>query len=177
MPGHLCAMHGWSSAQAYRAHKVWLRRIAGGPEESGEQKRDFRNGGIPVERLSFELLPPGAWDIEQVVAYYRREANRFPADLAGRKIQWDRLRAIESLKPTKCYVGTELWMGYVLFEFSHSDRVILECPVEGNATYVLSGEWKRMVAYPKSFLRANFPGFCRKVVHRGDWISRVSQAL
>src|SRR5882724_5108944 len=53
--------------------------------------------------------------------------------------QWKKLR------PAKCYIGNELWDGYVVFEFGSTKNVVLECPVEGNATYVLSGEWKCMV--------------------------------
>jgi len=130
---------------------------------------------VPVERFSFELLPPGTWDIDDVIAYYQREAHRIPTDLAGREIQWTRLKALKSLNPTKCYVGTELWLGYVLFEFSRSSRVVLECPVYGNATYVLSGNWKKMVGHTKRYIRKFSPG-CRKIVHTGKWLARITTA-
>jgi hypothetical protein len=42
-----------------------------------------------------------------------------------------------SLGPLRCYIGKDFWSGYVVLEFSASDCVVLECPFEGNATYVL----------------------------------------
>jgi hypothetical protein len=130
---------------------------------------------VPVERLSFELLPPGTWDIEHVITYYRREAHRMPPDLADP----ERFEAIKSLRPAKCYVGTELWLGYVLFEFSKSSRVVLEKPFKGNATYVLWGDWRRMVGHTKLDLRTRFPQNNTKIVHRdkGNWLARIKAAL
>jgi hypothetical protein len=170
-------MHGWSGAQARRARELWLQRQSGAPERSAEQEAPLEKHEVTVERLSFELLPPGTWDIEHVIRYYQREASRLSADLARREIQWSRLRAIKSLKPTKCYVGTELWLGYVLFEFSHSSCVVLECPVKGNATYVLSGDWKKMVIHTKLYLKTRFPKNCTKVIHKGGWLRRIRAAL
>jgi hypothetical protein len=133
--------------------------------------------GIPVEKVSFQLLPPGTWSVEDRISHYSKEADRLPSGSVEHEIQWSRLTAINSLGPIKCYVGTELWLGYVLFEFSNSDRVVLECPIEGNATYVLSGDWRKMVAHSKFYLLTNFSGNCTKVVHKGEWIARVKTAL
>ena len=146
-----------------RMNRLQRHHILNHPEEKT---------GVPVEKLPFELLPPGSWDIEDVIAYYHREAKEF-----AREIQLNRLTAIISLGPIKCYVGTELWVGYVVFEFSESGRVVLECPVEGNATYVLSGDWKKMVGHSKFYLRTNFSHNYTKIVHKGDWLARVKTAL
>jgi hypothetical protein len=43
----------------------------------------------------------------------------------------------------------------VVFEFGYSRRVVLECPIEGNATYILSGNWKKQVGHSKLYLRTN----------------------
>lgn len=177
MRGHLQGMHGWSAEQSYRAHKIWLQRQIAANESGAEDRGSSRTGAVLVEKLPFELLPPGSWDVDQIIEHYRQESDHFPTDLRSRRIQWDRLKAVGSLKPVRCYIGTELWLGYVLFEFMHSARVVLECPVEGNATYIISGEWKGIVAYSKSHLRHNFPHRSTKIVHKGDWISRVKQAL
>lgn len=134
-------------------------------------------GSIPVERLSFELLPPGTWNIDDVIAHFQKEKARLPNGLSKRSIQEMRLMMIRSLQPEKCYVGSEQWLGYVVFEFADTDKVILECPIEGNATYVLSGDWKSMVQHTKRLLRENYQGRYTKVVHKGDWLNRVRQAL
>jgi hypothetical protein len=137
------------------------------------------SAGLPVERFSFKLLPPGTWGMEDVIAYYRREAHRFPADIHDRGIDWTRFESIKSLRPAKCYVGQEQWLGYVAFEFLGSSRVVLECPVTGNATYVLWDDWKRMVTHPKRYIWRHFPQSYRKIVHKekSKWLARTRRAL
>jgi CspA family cold shock protein len=134
---------------------------------------------FPVERLSFELLPPGTWDMEYVVAYYRREAHGFPADIHGREIDWARFEAIKSLRPAKCYRGKEQWLGYHAFEFPGPSPVVLECLLKGNATYVLWGDWQRMAAHPKSYIWKHFPQSYRKIIHRdkNKWLAETRRAL
>ncbi len=107
-----------------RPHSLKLKPICGvcrtdlpDPYRIGEEIWWYEND-IPVKRLSFELLPPGSWSIDDVIAYYRREAQNFPTDLLGRAIEWQRLLQIKSLRPKECYIGTELWLGSVDRKFS-----------------------------------------------------------
>jgi hypothetical protein len=145
---------------------------------SGESTA-FESAGIPVERFLFRLLPPGTWSIEDVIAHYRQEAECHPGSAWVQEFDESRLLAIRSLKPAKCYVGEEQWRGYVVFEFGGSDRVALECPRKGNATYILWGDWKRMVAYPKSYIWEQFPQNYRRIIHgdEGRWLARTERAL
>ena len=85
-------------------------------------------------RLPFRLLPPGPWKIDQILEYFRTEAHRW---LGARSVDVERIRKIERLNPTQCSTGAMGYQGYILFEFSWSSAVVLECPVEGNATYIL----------------------------------------
>jgi hypothetical protein len=138
------------------------------------------NQGRPLplaQRLPFVLLPPGQWDIGQVVEHYRKESHNLPAGFGDRKIDWTRLEDIGSLNPARCHIGKESWLGYVVFEFTDTDRVILECPIEGNATYILSGDWKETVYHTKAELRFEFIGRYQRIVHKGDWLLRVCDAL
>lgn len=139
-------------------------------------KGDTRSLEIPIQRLSFVLLPPETWNIGQVVSHYRKLGQRTGV-FGDRRIEWSRLKDIESLKPVRCHVGRDSWHGYVVFEFAGSKRVVLECPIEGNATYVLSGDWKKMVANTKGELRARFAKHYEKIVHKGEWLSRIRWAL
>lgn len=96
---------------------------------------------VPAERLPFQLLPPGTWDVDYMIRYYRREAHRLPADIRDREIDPARLETITKyLGPIQCYVGTEQWHGYHAFEFAGSSGVVLECPIRDNATYILWGD-------------------------------------
>ena len=113
--------------------------------------------GLPTHRLPFTLLPPGTWDIRQVVEHYHQIARHDVNGWNARDLDPTRLEKIARLRPVRCYVGKDSWTGYVVFEFSHTKQVVLECPIEGNATYVLSGDWRRM-ATPRPRYVASTPG-------------------
>lgn len=134
--------------------------------------RDFP--GVSLGKLSFRLLPPGTGDIKQLIEYYAREARQWRN---GREIQLERIEALMSLKPRKRYVGTKGYIGYILFEFDWSNSAVLECPLYGNATYVLSADWGRMIRLNKAELRNYFVGHFTKVVHKRFWLTRVRAAL
>jgi len=169
-------------AAEVRAH---FRKISGLQEDMKTRSKSDRvplqplsgTPGIPVERFSFKLLPPGTWKIEDVIAHYRREAKRNSGGWRAQEFEEWRLVAIESLGPSKCYVGKEQWNGYVVFEFPGSPRVALECPRKGNATYVLWDDWKSMVVHSKGYIRDHFPH--ERVFHtdRGNWRREVRRAL
>jgi hypothetical protein len=172
-----------SQRNRIRPHSLRFKPICGNcrtdlpdPYRVGEEIWWYENN-IPVKRLAFELLPPGSWSIDDVIAYYRREAAYFPTDLSGRAIEWQRLSGIKTLRPKECYIGTDSWLGYVVFTFGYTKRVVLECPIEGNATYVLSGNWQSMVRRTKRELREDYPNQYIKVVHKGHWLGRVQNSL
>lgn len=128
-----------------------------------------------IKHLDFELLPPGTWNIEDIVNHYRRLAQNPPLDMRGKGIDWKRIREIERLKPVECYVGKKMWDGYAVFTFGFTGRVVLECPVEGNAVYVLDKHWKSAVRKTKQEVRDQYDPV--KVVHKGEWLDRVRNAL
>jgi len=132
---------------------------------------------IPNSRLTFTLLPPGTGQISEVVAYFRKNEKQITQKAGGRAIDWGRLTKIQSLKPIRCYVGTNSFLGYVVFEFKKPGRVVLECPIENNAIYILSGDWREMVSATKSELRQRFPNSYKKIVHTGNWLGRIREAL
>ncbi len=147
------------------------------PSQNSSNSDSIFNGkflGVPMGKLSFRLLPPGTWDLKQVIDYYEREAHHWRK---GRAIQVHRIEALKTLKPSKCSVGTMGFMGYILFEFEWSNSVVLECPLDGNATYVLLGDWSRMIGMNKAQLRTNFVGHFTKAVHKRRWLARVKAAL
>ena len=132
---------------------------------------------IPVSQLGFTLLAQGAWNIQDVIKHYRNQSHALPVDLQGRKIDNSRLEKMASLRPLRCYIGKESWSGYLVFEFPATSRVVLECPFEGNATYVLSGDWKSMVRHTKLEMRRKFPLSHVRVVHSSDWFAKLRSSL
>ena len=129
----------------------------------------------PVEHLDFELLPPGSWDVADVLKHYRKMARRMPAGFRGERPDWQRIREIQKLKPVKCYVGKKMWEGYAVYTFRRTPNVVLECPFEGNATYILDENWKPKVSHTKQYVREHYN--YGKIVHKGEWLDRVRDSL
>ncbi len=102
-------------------------------------------------------------------------ARRMPADFIGKQPDWQRIREIKKLKPVKCYVGKRMWEGYTVYTFKRTTNVVLECPFEGNATYVLDRNWEREVRHTKQYVRQHYD--YRKIVHKGGWLARVHDSL
>lgn len=130
-----------------------------------------------VRKFSFVLLPPSKEGLREVIERYRKLTRSHPHSLMGVDFEWERLEQIEDLNPSARYVGTKSWKGYVVFEFQHSDRVILECPKTGNATYILDGNWREMIAASKRELRSEYMHHCTRIIHCSDWIHRVKNAV
>ena len=65
----------------------------------------------------------------------------------------------------------------MLFKFGNLRRVLLECPIEGNATYILIGDWRQMAFETKADLRRRFENRYIKVVHKGGWLGQIWAAL
>jgi hypothetical protein len=132
---------------------------------------------VPTGHFPFKLLPPGKWRIEQVIPHYRRLSHSQAGFLQGRKLDVSRIERIWSLGATKPWIGEDAWHGYIVFEFPNTDRVVLECPFEGNATYVLWGNWKERLSWTKTEIRAEQPNRHLWFPHRGNWLNRVRAAL
>jgi hypothetical protein len=130
-----------------------------------------------VRKFSFVLLPPSSEGLREVIERYRKLTRSHPHSLMGVDFEWERLEQIEHLNPIARYVGTKSWKGYVVFEFQHSDRVILECPKSGNATYILEGNWREMISASKRDLRSEYMHQCTRIIHCSDWINRVKNAV
>ena len=147
------------------------RKIADGRPRS-ESVRE-----LPKIRLSWDPLPPGEWSIEHVERHYI-ENKAILEERFSNKFDIQRINEICKLKPDLAYIGREGWAGYTTFEFHKHSNVILECPFEGNAIYVLRKfAWEDLAKNSKGWIRDNRPDDYIKIVHKGDWIGRVKAAL
>ena len=134
----------------------------------------FAPGGRQVtHRLPWKLLPPGELSIERLRRHYEDVQHRNP-DI---RYEPQRLEKAFSLRPKECYVGTDEFDGYVVFTFPHTERVLLECPVYGNAVYVISRDWKRLIRLSKRDLLDARPAEVTKIVHKGEWFSKIKLML
>lgn len=128
-----------------------------------------------AKKFPFVLLPAGS--LFDAIDFYRKLPRRHSHSLVDAKFDWSRLEQIESFNPIARYVGLKSWKGYVVFEFQHSDRVILECPKAGNATYILSGEWRGLISATKAELRSEYRHLVTRIIHTSDWQRHVKQTV
>lgn len=82
-----------------------------------------------------------------------------------------------SLRPKECWVGSHEWNGYIVFIFAHTQKVLLECPIFGNAIYIIDSDWKLISRLTKQDLLWRSRKEVTRIVHKGEWFSRVKSEL
>jgi hypothetical protein len=88
---------------------------------------------VQARKLSWQILPPGQWTLESILHHYT-EMERLNPQL---RFDIKRLETVLQLKPSFIYVGIGEFDGYVVLAFAQTRRVVLECPIYGNAIYVI----------------------------------------
>ena len=126
-----------------------------------------------IRRISWQILPPGKWSIDQITKHYRAlESNNSKG-----KYELNRLESLKTLNPTTCYIGLEEFEGYVVFCFDYTEKAILENPVRGNAIYVIYNNWPEMSKMTKRELLTNQDDNVKRIIHRGDWFQRLKSNI
>jgi hypothetical protein len=129
------------------AGSAWAHR----EEIAARIRRDIDDAFAPEARprtrqLPWRLLPPGELFVEGLRRHYDGLQRRNPEIRYGP----ERLETALSLGPEERYVGAGEFDGYVVFTYPGTERVLLECPVYGNAVYVLGSDWKRLSKQSKA---------------------------
>jgi hypothetical protein len=129
------------------------------------------SGGQGPVTLDFEILPPGERTDEHVRKYYREVVSR--GQLRG--FSQDRLDKMLALPRSGWQKGKAGFYGYIVLMFDHTEKVLLECPVEGNAIYVLNSGEERLLRMSKQELIESSEA--NRIVHAGAWYQRLKDEL
>jgi hypothetical protein len=126
-------------------------------------------------RLSWTVLPVGWWSNPK----YARIVTRWSKDRPAAELILGRLRFLDNLYPRERYLGQERFGSDPYWVFVFDEHVAAECPMEGNAVYIVTGthDWRTLLNQSKRDLRINARHRFEKIVHRGDWKSRIIKAL
>lgn len=130
---------------------------------------------FPVEWVDFELLPRGEWltgEPNGAPATFHRVVR---ADLPERLRFLERLHPSQVVESNKALGSGRFYRGYIF-----RDYVLVESTREGNALYIFraNGQWLQLIQLSKlDLLTGNYPDFICRVVHQGDWQSRVLRIL
>lgn len=165
------------------AHPLHQRPICGvckaklpDPLRSFGEDLYFSDSRLETNRLPFQILPIDKSTPARLEAYCRFIQNSAAPSRHPRTLDISRLWKILTLGPSRCSVGSDLWAGYIVFEFPHTPKAVLDCPWEGNAIYVLPQSWPKLIQQSRRHIRTHTTGW-RRIIHHGDWLSRLSAAL
>ena len=128
---------------------------------------------IKTEKIFWRVLPSEDRSFDSILAHYeqlQRSNPHIPYEVG-------RLQSIFSLSPSKCYIGMDEFVGYIVFAFEHSKKVILECPVYGNAIYVIRDNWKGLSRLSKHELLTEHSDLVYRIVHTGGWFDKLKFEL
>jgi len=87
----------------------------------------------------------------------------------------ERLDKMLELPRSNWKKGRKGFEGYIVLMFAHTDKVLLECPVYGNAIFVLDSGEDCLLKMNKQELIASDE--VQRLVHAGDWYARLKKAL
>lgn len=130
---------------------------------------------VPVTRVPWRILPaplPGETGLSRLLAEITHACPKLSFDRR-------RLEAAYRLGPTRIYIGSGEFDGYLAFEFAGTDRILLECPVSGNAAYIFKHEWRTLSKLSRTELLRDHSGEVSKIVHAAGsaWQSRIKRGL
>ena len=130
---------------------------------------------LRATKLPWRFLPPGSRDVSWIVDEIARLKSRYP-DL---RLDEERLRYAQSLKPAQVFVGEDEFDGYFAFVFTTTRHVLLENPEEGNAAYIFQLDWTSLSRRTKQELLSNYTHCVKRVLHRenSDWKWRIRNRL
>ena len=122
--------------------------------------------------LSWQVLPAGWWND-------RRYTNLLNNQHGFRSLVIERLRFVDSLRPRSRYIGSPRFGNYAYWVFVFASHVIAECPLEGNALYVIRGtdDWRNLLSRSKRNLLMIAPHRVDRIVHNGDWKTNLMEIL
>ena len=163
----------WQDAahQNYQVLKLPEHRIIKGIKSDIDKL--LPTGRWPVTRLvNWEILPPGYWPIDESSV-----ASLF-AGKSSKAIIRERLIAAIALDPFEIVIGKNEFNEYLCFRFMNN-KVLLESPYEGNAAYVLRGDWETLSKKSKWELTNIYSDFCERIIHgpSGNWKYEIKRSL
>ena len=161
-----------ASRQNYQALKLTEHRIIKGIRSDIDDL--LPTGRWPITRMvNWEILPPGYWPVDESSV-----ANLF-AGQSSKTLIPARLSAAKALDPIDIVIGKSEFSEYWCFRFRDNNKVLLESPYDGNAAYVLRGDWETLSKKTKRELLNIYSDFCERIIHgqSGNWKYEIKRSL
>jgi hypothetical protein len=122
-------------------------------------------------RLNWTVLPQGWWSDPK----YQSQVAKINSKTKNPGIILERLAYLESLGPRLAYEGKDRLGSEAYWVFVFDRHVVAECPLWGNAIYVIrgTGDWRTLLSKSKRELLTAGQGRIQRISHKGDWKSRL----
>jgi hypothetical protein len=130
---------------------------------------------LAASKVNWKLLPKGSYPFDKVLKHFEELSRR--KKYQHQEYDVARLHRINSLSPDEIYVGNDEFEGYVVFYFAQIKTAVLDCPLTGNAIYVFGENWKTLSRLTKSALINRRASGFHRIVHNGEWFSRLKSLL
>jgi hypothetical protein len=126
-----------------------------------------------ARRIPWRFLEPGRNSFKIIIEHF--DGLNTPA----RKEEYDkhRLELVHALGPSAIYIGTDEFEWYIVFLFQSAELAVLECPIKGNAIYLIAGDWKDLSKLSKTALLEEYSGQVARIIHTGDWYDKLKRQL
>jgi len=134
----------------------------------------FLRGGWPsIIELNWYILPPGFWPRSSV------EVTRIFPRINRDKYRPERISNAFDIGPFEVGRGRGDFDQYLCFRYKFTSRVLLESADEGNAAYLLIGDWQKLSRLTKHDLITGHQSEHVRIVHRQDshWRADILNAL
>ncbi|HTJ78005.1 MAG TPA: hypothetical protein VL357_03340 [Rariglobus sp.] len=127
---------------------------------------------VEVQRINWEVLPPGEMPFEQLRAHLEpstRNESQNKRDMILRRFQ-----VLNSYQPDARMVGRHGFSGYVIFVYTQRNLVLLENARYGNASYGLGSNWETLSRLSKAeLLNEHLHEF--RYIHNAGWEDRIRE--
>lgn len=143
--------------------------------------QEFKSGDtkLVVEYMSWQLLPKGEWLFRHLSNHFKhlnstkKWKNKFFDKTRFQKIE-------KNLYPNKCFIGKDEFEGYVVYCFDWTSNVVLECPIYGNAIYIIKQgnyTWQEIAKSSKWQARTEHSEQVTVINHSETWLERLKKNL
>jgi len=130
----------------------------------------FQN--LQVKKLPWKFFPKGEWTVDEIIKSFSKYATQ------NETVDEKRLRKIVSnLEPSVCYISEDGFNRYIAFCFDWTEKVILECPIYGNAIYIIKGDWQKIARMSKWEARYEYSNQVTVIRHNETWFERLKSNL
>lgn len=161
--------------EALRLHDIENYELMG--YDFSELLKD-RKKVITVKKVKWIILPPGKHPFPKIMQYIRElKKTKWVNNL----VDENRIKTIYKLGSdnTEVIVGANQFDGYFIFTFPDLKTFVLDCPLYGNAIYLIKGSWekiKTLSKLSKGEIIERYPN-TKRIIHKGDWGMRLSDLL